>query len=74
MKGITNFITNVKYAPMKEGDCFDRIIFLFHGIPHECELHGRNKDLVLGFGEDKDKAIATRCLLDTFIKGNTNCQ
>lgn len=63
---LKNRITNVKYGkpsnskqPWANVICFD-----LDGIPQKGVLRGRNKDLLLGFGVEGDKAIACRVLLD----------
>lgn len=55
-------ITNVKFARFQD-NC-EIIQFELNGQTFEGPLRGRNKALCLGFGADKDKAIALRVLLD----------
>ena len=57
-------IANVRYAGFTDNNTVDCIAFTFDGVPHRGELRGRNRELLLGFGEEKDKAIALRVLLD----------
>lgn len=56
-------ISGVKYAPIGEqGE--DRITFTLRGQTYVGTLRGRNRDLCLGFGDEADRAIAVRVLLD----------
>jgi len=59
-------ISNVKLAKFIEGGehLYEMIQFEFRGGKYLGLLKGRNRDLLLGFGEEKDKAIALRVLLD----------
>ena len=56
-------ITNVKLAPY-DGSPLERINFQLDGEPYVGTLKGRNRDLMLGFGEEQDKVIALRVFLD----------
>ena len=58
-----NRISNVKLA-LYDGSPLERINFQLDGEPYVGTLKGRNRDLMLGFGEEQDKAIALRVFLD----------
>ena len=51
-------VTEVAYGPG------NGIRFKLDGIPYTGEMKGRNADLLLGFGEIQDKAVAIRVLID----------
>ncbi len=66
-------ITNVKPAGISDDEKY--ILISFEIIPNDGlkfhtagkyigELRGRNRDLCVGFGEEGDKAIAARVLID----------
>lgn len=65
VENLRNRISNVRYGPPNNNKNW--IFFDLDGKPKSGILQGRNRDLILGFGEDADKAIACRVLLD----GNT---
>jgi hypothetical protein len=60
-------VANVKYT-ITTSDAVESIQFDFDGKLHIGELRGRNRNLVVGFGDDADKAIAIRVLLDGHAK------
>ena len=55
-------ISNVRYGKPNNNKNF--IFFDLDGEQKTGILQGRNRDLILGFGADADKAIACRVLLD----------
>ena len=59
---LKNRIDNVKYGQIENNQ--NTILFNFDGEPQKGILRGRNRDLILGFGVEPDKAIACRVLLD----------
>ena len=62
MAGLRGRITNVKYGPIVDG--VDMITFDFDGRPYTGRMVGRNRDYVLGFGDQEDRGIALRVMLD----------
>lgn len=44
--------------------CGEGIEFTFDGVRHVGRLNGRNRDLMLGWGDEQDRSIAFRCWLD----------
>jgi hypothetical protein len=57
-------VSNVRNAPLDIHSAHDQILFDFDGKPWRGDLKGRNLLLLVGFGEDRDKAIALRVMLD----------
>lgn len=57
-------ISKVRIAPYAGKPTVEQIIFEFDGKTLLGTLRGRNRDLCIGFGEEQDKAIALRVLLD----------
>lgn len=62
VEGLRNRISDVKMGGIKDGK--EAVTFKLDGVPHEGVLKGRNRDLVLGTGEEADRAIANRVFLD----------
>lgn len=57
-------IHSIKYLPFSSEDTYDKITFIFRNQKYTGSLKGRNRDLLLGFGEENDKAIVIRVILD----------
>jgi hypothetical protein len=57
-------VSNVRNAPIDIHADSDSILFDFDGKPWVGYFRGRNLMLLVGFGEDRDKAIAIRIMLD----------
>lgn len=57
-------VSNVRYAPLDANATVESILFDFDGIAHRGEMRGRNRDLVIGYKPDADRAIAVRVMLD----------
>jgi hypothetical protein len=55
-------ISNVRAGLYSSDD--EPIAFELDGVPHVGTLRGRNRCLCLGFGEEADRGIALRVLLD----------
>lgn len=60
-------ISDVKLAPYVSGQTCEKIQFTFRGERYVGELKGRNRDLLIGFGTEQDKAIALRVIIDGHI-------
>ena len=66
IENLKNRITNIRYGkPDTSKEPWQNVIhFNLDGEPKTGILRGRNKNLLLGFGIEGDKAIACRVLID----------
>lgn len=55
-------ISDVRQGPIVGG--LETITFKVDGVPHSGSLRGRNAQLAVGFGEESDRGIALRILVD----------
>lgn len=61
---IRSRISDVKYGPLENEGETETIEFNLDGVRYRAPMTGRNRDLLLGFGADKDAGVAARVLLD----------
>ncbi len=66
IEDLKNRITNIRYGkPDTSKEPWENVIYFnLDGEPKKGVLRGRNKNLILGFGLEPDKAIACRVLID----------
>jgi hypothetical protein len=61
---IKSEILDIKLTPYTKGQTCEKIQFTFRGTQYVGELKGRNRDSLIGFGAEQDKAIVLRVILD----------
>lgn len=57
IKQLKEGFSEIKLLPYMDGDLYTKISFKLNGVLFSGELKGRNRDLLIGFGDDQDKQL-----------------